>query len=160
MQADTPDSLSPYELLVRRGTNELQTNRAFQESAFKISQAAWDVDQDRGVIRFQSPDGIIAVAPVQILGTYNAADGTWLWAWSNPSIAPALAQQAAGMRVLGQQNSLAELTTATLTCDEAHCWDFIAAATAMNNAQGAYRGMAGDTAVFMTFGAVTLSKSN
>ena len=147
-----------YDELVRRGMNELELKNAMHDRAFQISRAAWNVDQDAGLIRFESPDGILAIAQVQIIGSYNTADGTWLWAWDNPSVNPSLAQLAGSMREYGQQNNLPELTTAKLECDQEHCWTFVAAAAAMTNAQGGYRGMAGETAVFMTFGPVDVSK--
>jgi len=137
---------------------ELNIKMEMQENAFQISRAAWNVDQDSGVIRFEGANGIIATAPVQIIGTYNTTDGTWLWAWDNPSVHPALAQHASAWRDYGQQNSLPELTTAKLSCDQEHCWTFVAADATMTSAQGAYRGMAGDTVVFMTFGEVQLSR--
>jgi hypothetical protein len=154
--SDAPPS---YDLLVRRGMEELSIKMEMQENAFQISRAAWNVDQDNGVIRFEGPNGIIATAPVQIIGIYNTAEGTWQWAWDNPSVHPALAEHASAWRDYGQQNSLPELTTSKLTCDQEHCWTFVAADATMTNAQGAYRGIAGDTAVFMTFGEVQLSKA-
>ena len=147
-----------YETYVARGGEELKLRTALQEQTFQISRAAWNVDQDTGLIQFESPTGVVATAPVQIIGTYNTADGTWLWGWANPSVAPKLAQHAEQLRTYGQQHGIAELTTRKLPCDEQHCWTFVAAATAMTNAQGAYRGPAGDTMVFMTFGDVTLNK--
>src|SRR5258705_11822972 len=46
----------------------------------------WDLVQDSGNLVFLLPDGMKAVCPAQIIGTYNSEDHTWLWAWANPSI--------------------------------------------------------------------------
>jgi hypothetical protein len=81
-----------------------------------------------------------------------------MWAWANPSVNRSLARNAEQLRAYGEQHGLVELTTPKLTCDERHCWDFVAASAARTNAQGAYRGPAGDTMVFMTFGDVKMSK--
>ena len=40
----------------------------------------WSVDMDEGLIRFVLPDGMHASAPVQIVGTTNSDDGSFLWA--------------------------------------------------------------------------------
>lgn len=154
-----PASQPSYETYVARGSEELRLKTALQEQMFQISRAAWNVDQDTGIIQFQSPSGVVATAPVQIIGTYNTADGRWLWAWANPSVDPKLATHAEQLRAYGQQHGIAELTTRKLTCDEQHCWTFVAAEVAMTSAQGAYRGPAGDTMVFMTFGTVSMNKS-
>src|SRR5262249_39963895 len=107
-----------YDELVRRGMNDLELKHAMYERTFQISQAAWNVDQDAGLIRFQSPDGNVATAQVQIIGMYNNTEGTWQWAWDNPSVNRPLAALADSMRAYGQQNNLLELTTAKLPCNE------------------------------------------
>jgi hypothetical protein len=97
---------------------------------------------------------------VQIIGTYDTAEGTWTWAWANPLVSPSLAQHAEKLRSYGERHALAELLSRKLTCDEQHCWDFVAADVAMSGAQGAYRGSSDTIMVFMTFGNISTSKSN
>src|SRR5687768_7920463 len=46
----------------------------------------WDLVQEVGDLVFSFDDGFRAVAPAQIIGSYNSEDQTWLWAWANPSI--------------------------------------------------------------------------
>jgi hypothetical protein len=48
---------------------------------------------------------------------------------------------------------------AKLSCDEAECWTIAAMACKLGGAQGAYRGPAGPTLVFMTFDQVRLGKT-
>lgn len=55
------------------------------------------------------------------------------------------------------QHNVAQLTTRKLTCSEDEAWQLTALACKLNEAQGAYRGPAGTTLVFMTFGTVTLA---
>ena len=43
-------------------------------------------------------------------------------------------------------------------CTEEQAWEFTAVAARLGDANGAYRGPAGTTLVFMTFGQVSLSK--
>ena len=53
-----------------------------------------------------------ATAPAQIVGTYNTANGTWLWAWDNPSINPNLTLNAEITREYGEKRGISELTDA------------------------------------------------
>jgi Family of unknown function (DUF6882) len=147
-----------YDAYVARGREKLRLNTALQDRMFQINRAAWDVDQLAGVIRFQSPTGVIASAPVQIIGSFTA--GTWTWAWANPLVNPKVARHAGQLRAYGTGHSVADLTAAKVMCDQQHCWDFVAADVAMNDdARGGFVGTAGDTMVFMTFGEVTLTNS-
>lgn len=146
-----------YRRLVDRGTEQLRLKTAAHDQLWQIGDAAaWSVDQRAGTIRFDAPNGTSAVAPVQIIGTYDTNQGTWLWSWSNTSVEPALALDARRLLEFGQQHNVPDLLVRKVRCDEDHCWTFTAAAAALGNAQGAYRGPAGDALVFMTFGAVQL----
>lgn len=46
----------------------------------------WFVDQDQGLVRFTFSEGVLAEAPVQIVGTFNPEDKTFLLAWDHPSV--------------------------------------------------------------------------
>ncbi len=116
------------------------------------------MDQDTGLITFTGKQ-VTATAPVQIIGTCNTQDGTWLWGWDHPSVADALAEHARRVHEYGEQHGIAELTTRKLACDEMQAWAFTALACHLCEAQGAYRGPAGTALVYMTFGGVTLSPS-
>ncbi len=63
-------------------------------------------------------------APVQIRGTYDTADGTWLWGWDHPSVQPPLDEHARKLKAYGQEHGIAPLTTRKLSCTEADAWDF------------------------------------
>jgi hypothetical protein len=102
---------------------------------------------------------VTATAPVQIIGTYNTLDGTWLWGWDHPSVLPPLQEHARRVREYGEQHGIESLTTRKLGCDENEAWEFTALACHLCEAQGAYRGPAGTALVFMTFGEVSLSAS-
>ena len=125
---------------------------------FQISKASWHVDQEAGVITFTSPDGIVATAAAQIVGTYDTADGTWLWGWGNSSVEPKLATNASITREYGEKRGIADLTTRKLSTTEEKCWEFAALTCKLGNDQGVYRGPAGDTMVFIAFGEVKLQK--
>jgi hypothetical protein len=143
---------------VERAMNGLQAMTAAHDGMWQIGQAAWDVDQDKGTITFDSPKGIRATAPVQFVGSYNTKDGTWLWGWDNPSFEAPLTEHAKKVRAYGIEQGYDILTTPKLVCPEDQCWELAALTCMLCEAQGAYRGPAGTARVFMTFGKVTLTK--
>ncbi|HEX7721702.1 MAG TPA: hypothetical protein VF397_06060 [Pyrinomonadaceae bacterium] len=118
----------------------------------------WDLNQDSGELVFSFPDGIKAVAQAQIIGTYNTDDHTWLWAWANPSIEDRLKADALTVRKYGEEHHVARLTQRKWTGTEDDAWAMAALAVKLCGEQGAYRGPAGPTKVFIAFGEVTLSK--
>jgi hypothetical protein len=157
--ADTSNGAAAldYGTLMERAANELGLKTATAVSLFHIDEADWAVDEDAGTITFTASD-IQATAPVQIIGTFNPHDSTWLWAWDHPGFGEPLRKHAETVRRYGQQQQIEELTQRKLVCAENDCWQFTALACCLNGAQGAYRGPAGGPFVFMTFGTVTLSK--
>jgi hypothetical protein len=146
-----------YHRLVEQSMEELRLKTAAHDAGWRIGEADWDVDQNAGTIVFTRSDGIKATCPVQIIGTYNTDDGTWLWGWDHPSVVPALQEHARQVRDYGEQHGIEPLVTQKLACDEFAAWEFTALACKLCDAQGAYRGPAGNVMVFMTFGAVTLT---
>lgn len=150
----------PEELkvLIEKSKNGLAVVTAAHDATWQLGAADWSVDQDAGTIVFQSPKGLRAEAPVQIIGTYNTADGTWLWGWDHPSVLPALSANAKRLLEYGKQHGFARLTTRKLECSEDDCWELTALAFHLCEMNGAYRGPSGDVRVFVTFGEVRLSK--
>ena len=118
----------------------------------------WDLNQDTGELVFSLPDGMKAVCPAQIIGTYNSKDHTWLWAWANPSIDEKLKVNALKVRKYGEEHHIDRLTRSKWEGTEDDAWAMAALAVKLCGEQGAYRGPAGATYVFITFGEVKLSK--
>ena len=138
--------------LVLQSIEELRLKTAAHDRLWHISEADWSVDQDVGEIVFAAPNGMIATCAVQIIGTFNTNDSSWLWAWDHPSVQPSLAKHATRLREYGETNHIDTLTTRKLFVSEEQCWEFTALACKLNEAQGGYRGPTGTVRVFMTFG--------
>ena len=153
------DYADPPELRqqIQRAMNGLATVTATHQGTFHIDKAGWSVNLDSGTIVFTTPHGMRAEAPVQIIGTYNSEDGTWLWGWDHPSVPPALAEHAQQMLRYGQEHGFARLTTLNFACTEQICWELTALAFQLCRANGAYSGPAGTNRVFMTFGEIKLT---
>ena len=142
---------------IEKAMNGLAAATAAHDGTWHLGQADWTLDQDVGDLVFTTP-GIRAVAPAQIIGTYSTQDGTWLWGWDHASVVPALAEHARRVRAYGEEHGYERLTTQKLACTEHEAWELTALAFLLCRANGAYRGPAGPTLVFMTFGEVRLSK--
>jgi hypothetical protein len=118
----------------------------------------WNVDQDEGLIWWTFSDGKVASASVQIIGTYNRDDGSFLWAWDHPSIDPALRKHAMLVQSFGEEHQIDKLTTRTVYVTESEAWEFVALANRLADANGGYRADAGGPLIFMTYGEIKLEK--
>ena len=151
---------SDFLTLKKVSAEELQLKTRGHDDMWGISKIErWDLLQDKGDLVFSLADGFKAVAPAQIIGTYNSKDGSWLWAWANPSINDSLKKDAQKVREYGEKHQIKPLTERKWIGSEEEAWAMAAVAVKLCGAQGAYRGPAGETLfVFMTFGEVSLSK--
>ena len=157
---DVSTESSEFRELIQKALIHLQTLTDAHDGLWQIGSAAWNADLDAGTITFDSPNGMRAVAPLQIIGTYNTRDSTFLWAWDHPAVSPPLDEHAQQTREYGEAHGISELTQLKLHCSANRCWELTAVACLLCGAQGAYRGPSGPTHVFMTFGDVQLSKAS
>ena len=141
-----------FEILVRQSQEDLILKTNAQDRVWQMAEADWHVDQDRGELVFSLHGARIAACPVQIIGTFNKIDSTWLWAWGNESVEPAQRQDAERVKRFGAIQNIPELLAPKLNTDEEKCWEFAAIACYLQDAYGAYRGPDGDKLVLMTFG--------
>lgn len=134
----------------------LQTE-AHQGSWHFGEEDQWDFSQDTGEIVFTFADTLVR-APAQIVGTFDDDAGTWMWAWGNSSISDSLARDSCRVREYGQQHGIRRLTSASWAGEEIDGWHMAALANRLCESNGVYRGPAGATFVFFTFGEVQISK--
>ena len=150
---------SEFNALLASSMEELRLKTAAHQQGWGFGKAArWDVDQSQGNLVFIFPDGMVATCPVQIIGTFDSTTSEWMWAWANSSIAEPLKRDSLKVKEYGQKNQITRLTSDEWICKEDDAWSMTALACKLCEAQGAYRGPAGSSFVFMTFGKVELSK--
>lgn len=147
----------PYPVLRDRAVAEARIVTGAHCSLFGLDRADWSVDQAEGTIRFSAPGFPAATAPVQIVGTRNRVEGTWLWGWDHPSVRPDLRKAAGLCRDYGRRHGLEAYTTAGLEAGEAEAWEWTAVARRLSGAEGVYRAPTGDVDVFVVYGTVTVS---
>ena len=149
---------SDFATLQKVSSEELKLKNDAHLQAWMGKSVRWDLSQDSGELVFALSDGLKAVCPAQIIGTYNAEDHTWLWAWANSSIEDKLKADALKVRKYGEEHHVDRLTKRKWVGTEDDAWAMVALAVKLCGEQGGYRGSAGSTYVFIAFGEVALSK--
>jgi hypothetical protein len=117
----------------------------------------WDFSQDSGELVFTFPDMVVR-APAQIIGSFDSREASWMWAWANSSLSGSLTRDSVRVREYGEQHHIRRLTTGTWPAEELDGWRMAALANRLCESNGVYRGPAGTTLVFFTFGPVQLTK--
>lgn len=145
--------ISPVgEAFLQQALDSLRTQTASNSEAWGLgTETQWNLDMNAGTLRFTFADGRVLTAPVQVVGTYNTANGTFLWGWDHPSVPEPLRRSAQRLHDYGRANGLEAFTTRSITCSEPDAWSYTAAAAQLEQAAGAYRGDAGGTWVYMVF---------
>lgn len=146
----------PAELVFARADAEIKQKTQVFREIFGDEHFDWSVDLDEGVIKFTSATKVVS-APVQVIGTYNKLDGSFLWGWDHPSVPEPARTDARLAHEFGDLQRLPLFMTRKVNCSEEQAWSFTAVALYLSGAQGAYRGPSGTTMVFMTFGEMTIS---
>jgi hypothetical protein len=150
---------SEFETLLDASVKELQAKQEAHKQGWRLGQAKrWDLDQSLGNLIFTFEDGVIATCPAQIIGSFDTKGNTWLWAWANPSIMDSLKRDSLQVKDYGEKHKIERLTSAKWPATETDSWAMAALAYKLCGSQGVYRGPAGPTFVFISFGEVTLSK--
>nr|WP_315848335.1 DUF6882 domain-containing protein [uncultured Rhodoferax sp.] len=115
------------------------------------TEAQWDLDMNAGSLYFTFANGRKLCAAMQVVGTYNTANGSFLWGWDHPSVPEPLRRAARLVHEYGQTQGIEAFTTRTISCTEAEAWSFTAAVAQLDGAAGAYRGDADGRWVYMVF---------
>ena len=154
----SPRDVSP-EVFIQQAVARVQSQAKENAAEWRLGkEEQWVANPDTGRITFMFADGTSVSAPMQIIGTYNIADGTFQWAWGHPGVKESLREHAGLARSFGQDHELLNYTQPTVSCTGDEAWAFTATAAKLGNASGAYESETGNTIVFMTFGEVSLSK--
>ncbi|MER6025569.1 DUF6882 domain-containing protein [Streptomyces sp. NPDC001851] len=119
----------------------------------------WDLDQTTGLITWTFPDKT-ATAPAQILGSFSPGSESWLWAWANKSILPAMSRDARRFRDWAETNGHPALAQPEINADVQAASALVAVAVRVTEATGYYKGPGGKSSVIITFGPVTLTTAD
>jgi hypothetical protein len=151
---ETPE----FKALIDGSMQGLRLQSEAHQSTWRFGKSErWDFSLDTGELVFTFPD-MVARAQAQIIGSFDSQDGSWMWAWANRSIPEPLARDSIRVRAYGEQHRIERLTTPSWLGEEMDGWRMAALANRLCESNGVYRGPAGATFVFLTFGKVQLTK--
>jgi hypothetical protein len=153
---ETPE----FRALIAGSMQGLQLQSEAHQAAWRFWELeSWEFSQDTGELMFTFSDMVVR-APAQIIGSFDAREGSWMWGWANTSIADSLTRDSIRVRQYGEQHRIRRLTSPTWSGEEMDGWHMAALANRLCETNGAYRGPAGTTFVFFTFGPVRLTRGH
>jgi hypothetical protein len=79
------------------------------------------------------------LADVQLVGSVNTENRSWLWSWANPDVDPALCKDILEVHMLGESRGIEQLTTPFWEGDAVDGWEMTSIAAYVLQAAGAYR---------------------
>jgi hypothetical protein len=133
-----------YKTLTEKAMNDLRVKTSSHEAVWGLGKSErWDLRQSDGNLVFTFSDKTVT-CEAQIIGSFDKTKGTWLWAWDNPGVATNRTRASQQLRDYGFQHKYEKLTRAEWKATEEDAWQMVALATLICDAQGAYRGPAGD----------------
>ncbi|MFB9450087.1 DUF6882 domain-containing protein [Dactylosporangium vinaceum] len=119
----------------------------------------WGLDQRTGIITWTFPDKT-ATAAAQLIGSYNPSATSWLWAWANESVLPAMSQDSRTVRDWAEEHGQAGLARPKVEADDDVAASLSALAVRITRATGFYRGAGTASIPIITFGDVTLATND
>ena len=120
---------------------ELQRKQELLESIYGIGHHAhfW-FDQPSGTLEFRDTAGQPHLtASVIPIGSHSAKSGTWMWAWANKTILPALREGADRFRDLAAVTGMKLLAQDLINVEPDMPWEITAMVVRHIGAMGAYR---------------------
>ncbi|MEL6983687.1 MAG: DUF6882 domain-containing protein [Actinomycetota bacterium] len=154
--SSTPTS---YASLVERAMAHVGSLQAAHEQMWHMSDAVnADVDLAVGQITWNLADRLVT-APVELLGTWDPADQTFLWGWDHPSVRPGTAGASTATRDFAIEHGIAELQPSKVSCSFDDTWSLAAPAVMIGDLQGIYRmeTSPGGAWAFLGFGQISIS---
>lgn len=79
------------------------------------------------------------LATVQIVGSVNVQERTWLWSWANPEVDASLYRDILDVQMLGRTREIEQLTTPFWDGDAVDGWEVTSISAYVLQAAGAYR---------------------
>ncbi|WP_143742496.1 DUF6882 domain-containing protein [Roseateles chitinivorans] len=139
-----------------QGLSWLQQRTAEDGEAWGLgSEKNWTLDLSAGRLNFSFADGRNMSGQIQVLGTFNKKDGSFLWAWDNPSIPNALRLSAMAIRDWAEANGEQELTHSKIRVDETRIWAWLGFSARESGADGGYRVNSNGMDIYLIYRGIT-----
>jgi hypothetical protein len=109
----------------------------------------YDYDQESATLVFSGADRPNLKLTIQVIGSWAAKSGTWLWAWENDSILLGAREHVHVLQKFGLQNGFQRLSDAHWEAEQTDAWEMTRVACLLLQADGVYRSPDDDGALFM-----------
>jgi hypothetical protein len=156
-----PPNLShhSFDSMLATSVHEAQTATMLHKTNWRLGEeTSWQIDQKNGNLVLLFSNGDVAIAPIQVIGSFHLKENSFLWAWDHPSILPDLQKNAHAVRSFGKMHFAKVLTKNRIPCTEKKAWELAALAMKLNQASGIYRvEVKPYVSLFVNFGEVQLT---
>ena len=147
------------ELFIEQSRQGLAEQTSAHASTWHLGEEeSWNADLDEGTLCLNLPGSLTASAQIQVVGTYDPNQESFMWGWDHPSVPEPLRSAAVAAKEWGTKHNQVAFTARKVQCSLDEAWSFAAVANRLVSGNGVYRGSAGPAYVFMTFGEVKLEK--
>jgi hypothetical protein len=109
----------------------------------------YDYDQESATLVFSGTDRPNLKFTIQVIGSWAAKSGTWLWAWDNDSILLGAREHVHMLQKFGEQCGFQRMSEALWEAEQADAWEMTSVACLLLQADGVYRAPDEDGALFM-----------
>jgi hypothetical protein len=109
----------------------------------------YDYDQESATLLFSGADRPNLKFTIQVIGSWAAEAGSWLWAWENDSILLGAREHVHVLQKFGLENGFQRLSEALWDATQADAWEMTRVACLLLQADGVYRAPDEDGALFM-----------
>ena len=80
---------------IESALEELKLQTKAHKSSWKLGEEkSWKVDLKEGILALLFSNNTQGIIPIQVVGTHNVADNTFLWGWDHPSVPDVLSKHA------------------------------------------------------------------
>ncbi|MDR1442814.1 MAG: hypothetical protein LBJ02_10630 [Bifidobacteriaceae bacterium] len=121
-----------------------------------LEEGNWDADLAAGTFAWHGTRGDLS-SRIQVLGTRNPRDNSFLWGWDHPSVSPELAEAAKRVKDFGQEHEIAALTTRKIQCTQDQARLFGNVAIGLGLGEFTYLGTSGPAEVYLILTDITIA---
>lgn len=137
------------ELLTEADAYTHQCQERLKTEFSLLDYQRYDYDQESATLVFSGADRPNLKFTIQVIGSWAAKSGTWLWAWENDSILVGARDHVHVLQKFGAQCGFDRLSNAYFEATEADAWQLTHVACLLLQGDGVYRAPDEDGALFM-----------
>lgn len=137
------------ELVAEADTYTEECQERLKSEFSLLDYPRYDYDQESATLVFSGADRPNLKLTIQVIGSWAAKSGTWLWAWDNDSIRVGAREHVHVLQKFGLENGFQRLSDALWDATEADAWEMTHVACLLLQADGVYRAPDDDGALFM-----------